>query len=316
LSGTSVTEEKRGATRLLSGPSLGWVMGLTATACFSTAPIIGRIALADGMDPTFLLLGRMLLATFLLGVTIALISPQAFKVSRRVLVACIGAGMLNGVGMVAFFWSLTRLEASMASMIISLIPLLALTFLALRGEKVTYRHGVRMVLALTGIYLLIGPGGSVDMLAVGVALFSVLLFALQMVTIQWYLAGTDVYSASFYLTLAITGWVVVVWLGQGATWEMPGSTGWISIVALAVFSTYIARVMMFTAISHIGSGQMSMLTPVETMLTIFWSFLFLGERLAPIQWLGSVLILLSAVLAIKRLSLAQRRPRWRLWARS
>ncbi|MCB0160671.1 MAG: EamA family transporter, partial [Caldilineaceae bacterium] len=32
-------------------------------------------------------------------------------------------------------------------------------------------------------------------------------------------------------------------------------------------------------------------------LTIVWSVLFLGERLAPLQWLGAMLILFGALLA-------------------
>jgi hypothetical protein len=35
-----------------------------------------------------------------------------------------------------------------------------------------------------------------------------------------------------------------------------------------------------------------------------------------LQWVGGLLILTSAVLAIKRLSIARIRPRWRLWVKS
>jgi drug/metabolite transporter (DMT)-like permease len=296
--------------------SLGWIMAMAATLCFSTAPTITRAALADGMDSTALLLGRMVLATILLGVTTAVVRPQAFKISRRVLVAAFGCGLLNALGMTCFFWALTRLEASMASMIISLIPLLVLSLLALRGERLTYRHGVRMALALAGIFLLIGPGGRVDSTGVAVALVSVLFFAVQVAMIQWYLAGADVYSAAFYMTAAMTTGVAIFWVAQGATWQAPTWSGWLAIVGLAVLTTYISRVLMFGAISRIGSGQVAMLTPVETMLTLLWSYLFLDERLTPIQGVGGVLILFSAVLAIKRLGVAKFRPRWRLWARS
>lgn len=316
MSTTSLQEDKAKAGSLFTGNSVGWVLALSATVCFSTAPTLARAAFALGMDSNALLLARMVLATLLLGTTVAMVRPHALRVSRRVLAAAIACGGLNATGMVGFFWALTRLEASMASMIISLIPLLVLSLLALRGERLTYRHGVRMALAASGVYLLIGPSGDVDTQGVIVALGSLFFFALQVAMVQWYLSGTDAYSAAFYMTAAMTAGVAIFWTAQGAVWQTPTLTQWGLIVGLAVVSTYISRVMMFSAVSRIGSGQVSMLTPVETMLTILWSYLFLGERLTVVQAIGGVLILASAVLAIKRLSIARMRPRWRLWARS
>jgi drug/metabolite transporter (DMT)-like permease len=72
---------------------------------------------------------------------------------------------------------------------------------------------------------------------------------------------------------------------------------------------------MVAAINRIGSGQMALLTPLETLLTVTWSMLFLDERLTTIQWVGGGLILASALLAIQRLGRAQWPPRWRLWTR-
>ena len=316
MSSTSLPEKKADSTSFFAGNSLGWVLALSATVCFSTAPTLARAAFALGLNSNALLLARMVLATILLGVTVALVRPHALKVSRHVLVAALICGALNATGMIGFFWALTRLEASMGSMIISLIPLLVLSLLALRGERLTYRHGIRMGLALIGIYLLIGPSGDVDSLGVIVALSSMLFFAVQVAMVQWYLAGTDAYSAAFYMTAAMTAGVAMFWASQGAVWQAPTAIGWGLIIGLAVVSTYISRVMMFSAVSLIGSGQVSMLTPVETMLTILWSYLFLDERLTLIQGIGGVFILASAVLAIQRLGIARMRPRWRLWARS
>jgi drug/metabolite transporter (DMT)-like permease len=79
----------------------------------------------------------------------------------------------------------------------------------------------------------------------------------------------------------------------------------VAVIALVVVSTFLSRMLMVAAISRIGSGQMALLTPVETLLTITWSMLFLGERLAPLQLVGGALILVSALLAIQRLGRAR-----------
>jgi len=77
--------------------------------------------------------------------------------------------------------------------------------------------------------------------------------------------------------------------------------GWLAVIALAIVSTYIARLAFFAAVGAIGGAQVSLLGPVETLLSVTWSVLFLQERLTLWQWLGGGLILISALLAVQRL---------------
>ena len=57
---------------------------------------------------------------------------------------------------------------------------------------------------------------------------------------------------------------------------------------------------MFRAIQEIGSGQLALLSPLETLLAILWSVAFLQESLSLFQWFGGSLILSSALLAAFR----------------
>ncbi len=294
----------------------GWAFALTATLAFSIAPTIARGAIEAGLDATTLVMMRLLLAALLTGSTIALTNWQFFKVdSRGLLVAC-SAGVINGVGMLLFFLALTRVHASMASMIISINPLVVLSLLALRGERFTWRHIVRLALGLGGVYLLIGPGGQVDSVGVVMLLIAVLCFATHTVLLQWFLRGYDARTVTFYISAAMALLISAYWWFQGAHWQAPGLRGWLAIGALALVSTYLARFMLVAAISYVGGAQTALLSPVETLLTITWSMLFLDERLTPLQWLGGAFILSSALLAIKRLDRARWRPRWRIWARA
>jgi drug/metabolite transporter (DMT)-like permease len=224
--------------------------------------------------------------------------------------------MFNGIGMLLYTWGLQRLTSSMTAMLIALSPVYVLTLLAMRGERVTYRHLLRLILSLLGVYLLIGPGGDVDPIGVTLILVSMVLFALQTTTLQWFLLGYDARPVTFYMLLAMTVCTVALWGVEGAVWHPLGMRGWITVILLAVFSTYLARLFVFAAISRIGGGQMAMLSPIETLLAVMWSFLLLGERLSALQWIGGIFILTSAVLALQRLSIARLRPRWRLWAKS
>jgi drug/metabolite transporter (DMT)-like permease len=72
---------------------------------------------------------------------------------------------------------------------------------------------------------------------------------------------------------------------------------------------------MFEGVRLLGSGQVALLLPLETLLAVFWSVVFLGERLTFWEWVGGGLIMFSALLAIQRLNWARWKPRWPAWSR-
>lgn len=293
----------------------GWALALLASLSFSFAAPIARGAITAGMEPTTLVMLRLVLATLLMAVTVGILRGGRLQIDRQGLFFALLAGLLNGLGMLLFFWALARVDASVASMMISLIPLGVLTLLALRGERFTYRHAVRLALGLGGVYLLIGPGGEVNPVGIGLLAVATVCFSLHMALLQWFLRPYEALTVTFYVSAAMATVVTGAWLAQGAPWENPGAGGWLAVAGLVIVSTYLSRLLMVAAINQIGSGQMALLSPLETLLTIIWAILFLGEWLSPLQWAGGALVLASALLAIQRLGRARWRPRWRMWAR-
>ena len=281
--------------------TIGWALALISTFCYSFAPPVARYAILDGFDSTALLTARLWIATALFAVTLAITDRQKLLMPRQGLWAATGVGAVNAAGMVLFFFALTYLEASLSAMILALSPAIVLSLLALRGERLTRRHLVRLAVALAGVYLLIGPTGAVDWIGAGLTLLATFFFSLQVALTQWHLVGYPARSVMFYvtgtMTLFVTGW----WLVNGAVWTAPGPNGWLAVIILAVVSTYLARLGYFTALARIGGSQISLLGPLETLLSVIWSILFLGEQLAPLQVVGGGLILVSALLAVRRL---------------
>ena len=125
-------------------------------------PPIIKTALNFGIDPPQLLSLRYLLAALLLVGTIAIISPRSLRADRKLIFFASIGGLGYAGAVLLYAYSLTRLNASVASMTFSMYPLLVLGVLAFMGEKFTYRNIFRLALGLAGVYLLIGPGGHVD----------------------------------------------------------------------------------------------------------------------------------------------------------
>jgi drug/metabolite transporter (DMT)-like permease len=288
----------------------GWGMAFFAILFFSVAPPITKYVIILGVEPGLLLAIRYVVSTLLLFSTIAATAPDRLRIDRRGLWFCIISGILFGSAVLSFTWSLTRISASVASIIVALYPLVVLGLLAFRGERFTYRNIIRLALGLGGVYLLVGPGGQVDSLGVLLVIGTCFAFALYLVFMQWFLKDYRGQTVMLYVVATITVFTSGLWVVQGAEWKPVSWQAWLGIGALVLFGTYVGQLALFAAVRQLGSGQMALLNPVEPFLTVIWSYLFLQERLTLLQWSGGILILLSMLLAMSRLGRV-RRLRWR-----
>ncbi|MEM7531657.1 MAG: DMT family transporter [Chloroflexota bacterium] len=306
---------------------LGWLLAIGATLSFSVALPVARMAILSGMSPTEILVGRFGLGALLFWLVFFIsqfigrnhADQQAGmqRIDLTGLSKIVLVGLISGVSMVMIFFALARLDASMTAMIISMLPVFTLIILAFMGEPLTRRKLLRLVLALVGLYFLIGPNGntsgSIDMVGVGLAVFAIFILAIQMVIVQPLTRQYHPQMVTRYVVTTAAILITVYWLVDGLFLnpiEWP-TVQWLSterliyIGILGIFTVYVARLLLYTAIRFVGSGQMSLMMPLETLMSITWAGLFLGERLSITQWAGGVLIVSSALLAIQRATKGQ-----------
>lgn len=283
--------------------SRGLLLVLFAAVCLSTVPSVVRFGLQRGADPLQLLAPRMVLGAGLLWLWVGVTRPHRLRIDRRGLRDCAVAGVLNTVNLVLFYLGLRRVGASVAILIFSVYPALLLLLLHLRGESVNRRDVLRLALALSGIALVADLGGTVDALGVALILGCAALYAVYMLIIHERLV---VYPAS---TTAL--WIVT-FLAVGVVAMRPLATptqaldlaGWGVVLWSGVVGTAVARVATVQGIRMLGGAQTALLLPVETVLSVSWAALFLGERMNGRQVAGALLVLASVLLA----TVFRRRP--------
>jgi len=279
---------------------VGWAMALASTGAAALVTPLARAAVTGGVDPLGMLLARLGIAVLLMTATLGLTRPELLRIDRELAGRVALVGGIAGVEICCFFLSLAWIDSSVSAMLKSVQPLVVLLLLALGGERLTRRHLLRLAFAVAGIYLLVGPSGQVSSVGLALTGLSILLYAVQLVLLQWRLLGYDPRTVTYYLLLMMTLVVALFWAMQGAQWSNPGVAGWSAILVMAVVSTYFARVAQFVAMRHIGGGQVALLWPLQTLLIILLSVLFLHERLTLFQWGGGLLVLVSAGLAVNR----------------
>lgn len=280
---------------------VGYVYALIAIACGSVASVMVKDAVAT-LEPVPLLAVRLMIASVLLWLLLFFVFRQRPRFERRLLTGAIGAGIANSFSLTAFYLALVYVDASVAMVLYSTSPLVVLALLYFLGQPLTRRDGLRAVLAVTGVTLLVGIGGQVAWEGVVLLMVTSVMYSVHLIIIQRTLGGYSTVQATpiIVTTMAVCVSVLYFFTSPPSTWFVFPPEGWTVILVTAIFTTVIARLALVASIQRIGSGQNALLSPVETLLSVLWATLFLGERMTPIQLVGGALVLLSAVLVAQR----------------
>ena len=278
-------------------PGIG--LGLFSSLALSTASVLAKAGLSAAIDPVPLLALRLLVAALVSWMVFPWVWPGVWRIDRRALIACAAVGSANAGGLLCYYFALRGMDASVAHVIYSLYPIAALLLLALRGERVTRRSQGRLLLAILGVYLLVGPGGQVDPRGVLLVLGTAVLYALHLNLIQWTLGDYPPQTVTLYTLTVMALILTTVGAFQPGGWQPLPTLGWVVVLVTGVVSTAIGRLALFAAVHRIGSGQTALFGPLSTVFSVSWAILFLGETLSPLQVAGGILILSSAVLGAR-----------------
>lgn len=292
--------------------SAGVILTLFATVAFGFAPIFGKLALQAGASPYTVVAARTVIAAALLWLFYLVFWRSALRVTWPTLLNCIGMGLANGLGSILYYAGLARVSASLGQLLYALYPVWVFIFLSAAGHPVSRLAVGRLVLALLGVWLLTqAPGFGPDVLGAMLMVAAGAMYGWHLVMGQWTLADVDSRTVTLYVLTTMAAVVVVARLLIGGPLEPIPVAGWSAIVGLAILPTALARLLVFAGLRTLGGVQASILGVAELAVAVVLAFLLLGERLAPVQWLGAGAIV-SAMLLIGRETSLETDP-WEEW---
>jgi len=272
------------------------VSTLTASFFLGWAPILGKLAYRCGVAPFTLAAFRTLVAALLIWLAFAFFWRREVVISWRGLVGCISLGIVNGLGSLLYYTSLSRLDASRAALLNALYPLWVVLFLFAAGQPLTRLTLVRLMLSMLGIYLLTRAGpGELDWLGVTLMIASAAIYGWYMVLGQWVLADVPSRTGALYILTTMACVVGLARVLQVQPVEPVTITGWSAILALGL-TTALSRLAMFSALQRVGGVETSLGGLLELLVSLVLAFLLLGERLTLVQWVGGVLLVVGMVL--------------------
>jgi drug/metabolite transporter (DMT)-like permease len=276
---------------------LGIALIVISAVGFGTLAILGRYALADGMDaPTILFLRFSLAAVVML----AWLALRRQPLPRgRTLLMLIGMGAIGYVGQAfAYLTALEYASSGLVALLLYLYPVfVAVLSVVLLHERFTPPKVAALGLALGGIALTVGPAGGQlygIVLAIGAAaIYSV--YILVGARVMRHVTAVQSSTVIFASAGAMSGLIMAT---QGAQW--PASpNGWAAIAGIVLLATLAPVVAFLAGLERIGPTNAAMLSTLEPVVTVLLGVLLLGEVLQPVTLAGGGLIL-AAVLLLTR----------------
>ncbi len=305
------------STRPAPRPALGYALVWAAVVLWSLNAVISKIVLESaGLSSLRLAEVRATGAAVILVAAVAILRPATLRTTRRELGFLAVFGIL-GLAFVQLFYfvGIQRLEIGIALVIQYLAPV----FVALWArfyvhEPVRRRLWLAIALSLLGLSLVVelwSGGSSLDGLGVLACLVTAVAYAAYVLMAESALErGRDVYSLlAWGFSFAALFWAVfqpwwafpvevvdrsVSLLGRFDDVSVP-------VVALlayvVVLGTVVPFVFLVSALHHVPATRVTIVAMLEPVLAAVVAWAWLGEKLAPIQVVGGLIVLAGVVLA-------------------
>jgi drug/metabolite transporter (DMT)-like permease len=295
--------------------SKGIYAALASALFLGLAPVFGKLAIKLGLSPLSVVSLRTAGATMLVFIVIMLTKRRYLYIYPAGLLGCLIAGSLNGLGSLFFYAALARIDASLGQLLYALYPLFLVIWLWFDNQPPSRLTLFRLFLIIPGLYLLtLVDHGHIDLVGVVMMLAASALYALHLPINQRVLYDMPAQTVTFYTLLAMSAVVIPAFFIAGTNLHVTGNSAWWSVFALTVV-TFLSRLALFFGVKHLGGMQTAILGLGELIIALFFSYLWLGERLSVYQWIGALILLISLGLIFldNKKSKARSETGWLSW---
>jgi len=205
---------------------------------------------------------------------------------------------------ICFVYSLTNTGASDVALLGATGPIItALLATAVGLERLGARHWLSVAIGLTWVVLIVGgaPGSlrASSLLGDGLALGATLCSRASALPIRplmqrysaWRILAFEMVAGSILLLPVTLPSLVQQDFGR------VGLAGWGSLAYAVVFTGVVTNLLYFTGIDRVGPSRAAVFGYLQSFLGVLFAVVLLGERVAPIQIAGGLVVICSVVLS-------------------
>lgn len=278
----------------------GTLLALASAAGFATLPIFIKFSYAAGANTLTILTTRFILASSFLWLILYWRNINV-SVSKKIGIQLILLGVVGyGAMSATFAASIQYLPASLSSMLLYLYPaIVSLLAILLGDDQLNWRKFLSLSICFSGLFLILNVSFTgVSTVGVICGIASAIIYSLYILAGNRLLKTVDSLVATTYVctAAAITFTLVSLFSGE-FIFTLPAS-GWLTLLAMSIFSTIVGILGIFAALPYIGPSNAAIISCAEPVLTVCMSILLLGEKITPPQ-LGGGLLILTGILILQ-----------------
>ncbi|HJV88001.1 MAG TPA: DMT family transporter [Noviherbaspirillum sp.] len=265
---------------------------------FGSVALFARIAYATGVSTTMLLAWRFVLAVLFLA---PVVWARRLRLPRgRTLAGFVLMGLLYTSQAQSYFTALRYASSGLVGLLLYVYPVLVtMLAVAFGWEKLDRRTVLLLVLAVAGLGITLGGDLQGQPLGIALGLLAAGIYAIYIVLGGRLTIGTDPLAGT--LVIMATAGVGNSLLAAASGAALPsGTTAWLAIAAIALFSTVMAVAFFLIGIKHIGAAQASIISTLEPVITLCLGVALLGESVSGGQLAGGAMVLTAVILLAQR----------------
>lgn len=244
--------------------------------------------------------GLRLFFSALVLILVLVIKGEGLTMRRADLWAALGLGIIGHTGYQLFFiHGLNWTKVSNTSIIMGMTPVfIALLSTFLKHEKIQRAGWLGILISFVGFYLVITQQGEGFQLTWDSVRGDVMIFTGNLL---W--AVYTVLSRPFLNRISPLKWTSLT-LAFGTVFYLPFAApaisripwkeitlqGWVSLLYSGLFAIAVCYVIWYTSVKRIGNSKTAIYGNINVLFSVSIAFVFLAERITPLQVCGAVII--------------------------
>jgi drug/metabolite transporter (DMT)-like permease len=276
---------------------VGTAMVLGSATGFATLAIFAKLAYSSGLGTEQTLAFRFLLAAIGMWVVAVVIGQNPLRLNPHQLVTLIGlGGLVYTAQALTYFIALRSLPASLVVLIAYIYPSLVVVagWLFLR-RMVSRWHWFALAASFAGVAMLVGGTRFEFSWALVLAIASPTIYTGYILIGERVMTSVPAVAAS---AVIMSGAAVAFCLLAALNHELAlprNVSGWAVGVGIALFPTMLAISLFMAGLPRVGAARAALVSTVEPVITVVLAVVLLGDRLAAVQVMGGVLVLLAVI---------------------
>jgi drug/metabolite transporter (DMT)-like permease len=273
---------------------MAFLLGFVGVLGFSFTLPATRAAV-DGLDPTFVGIGRTVAAAALAAVILLARREQLPPRDQLRRLGLVAIGVVFGFPLLSAL-ALHHLPSSHAAVTVGMLPAATAVAAVVRGGERPSRAfwiassvGLLAVLAFAASKGAGVPRGGDLLLLASVALAA--LGYAEGASLAREIGGWRVISWALVLSLPLTVPITLVAASGGVSHADTGD--WLCFAYVALFSQYLAFFPWYAGLARGGTAKIGQVQLAQPLLTLIWSAALLDERIGATTLLAAVVVLLS-----------------------